>query len=191
MTVGVSCRDLIHIYWLPVISRLGLHPILIICCVADTVLDNTEIQHQAKVIRSVHSQTARSREEDRQWRANTLPFVEATCAVKATKQRTSRVERKYSYSRECGLEELSGDYSLRMSQLCKELGEESSRHQERGVHRPWLGRLLCWNPAVKGEGTAAWNRDPSCPLPPLLKFLKTLCSLWLFTLKPRLEPFDY
>lgn len=40
VTAGVSRRDLIHIYWLPVISRLGLHPILIICCVADTVLDN-------------------------------------------------------------------------------------------------------------------------------------------------------
>ena len=82
-------------------------------------------------------------------------FVKATCAIKATKQRTSRVERKYSYIRERGLEELSGDYSLQMSQLCRELGEESSRHQERGVHRPWLGTLLCWNPAGKGEGTAA------------------------------------
>lgn len=69
---------------------------------------------------------------------------------------------------------------LLISQLHKELREESSRHEARLMHRPRLGRFTFWNAVVKGEVTAP-ETDPSVlsPSSPLLKFLKH-CPLFGF-----------
>ena len=130
---------------------------------------------------------AHSRGEDRQWEANTL-FCEGDMRNKGSKREI--LGREMSTSRAAlgslAWEEFSGEDKLQISQLYPWLGEENSPHQ---------GRVCTGSAAESLLGSSCeGERDSSLKLGPVslitflhyLHFLKTLCSLWLFTLRLRL-----